>query len=279
MRLVMTTLWQIEHGDNGVVVATYHNPPMNYFCAQGAQELMGLIERWKSPQVRAVVLTGAIAGKFITHYSVEELEALASDEAGMRAAGTSLTDGYHAMLLSLRDLPKPVIVAMNGDTMGGGFELSLACDIRIAARGDHRIGLPEAKLGILPGGSGTQRLSRLIGAGRAIEFILRGRVVRPEDALALGLVHEVADDAARRARAVAAELAELPPVSLREIKRAVYQGIDHTLAEGLAIESQAFLATMLTEDARTAMRAYVAEPLDKRRTFLERPPALPYRGA
>lgn len=271
------SLWKIEH-DGDVVVATYHNPPMNYFCAQGAQELLGLIEQWKSPQVRAVVLTGAIAGKFITHYSVEELEALASDEAGMRAAGTSLTDGYHAMLLSLRDLSKPVIAAMNGDTMGGGFELTLACDIRIAARGDHRIGLPESKLGILPGGSGTQRLSRLIGAGRAIEFILRGRVVRPEEALALGLVHEVADDAAARARAVAAELAALPPVALREIKRAVYEGIDHTLAEGLAVESRAFLATMLTEDARTAMRAYVAQPLEKRRAFLERPPALPYRG-
>ena len=273
------SLWKIEQDDAGIVVATYPNAPMNYFCAQGAQELFGLIEQWKSPQVRAVVLTGAIAGKFITHYSVEELEALASDEAGMRAAGTSLTDGYHAMLLSLRDLPKPVIAAMNGDTMGGGFELTLACDIRIAARGDHRIGLPESKLGILPGGSGTQRLSRLIGAGRAIEFILRGRVVRPEEALALGLVHEVADDAAARARAVAAELAALPPVALREIKRAVYQGIDHTLAEGLAVESQAFLATMLTEDARTAMRAYVAQPLEKRRAFLERPPALPYRGS
>ena len=273
------SLWKIDHNDGGVVVATYHNPPMNYFCAQGAQELMGLIEAWRSPKVRAVVLTGAIAGKFITHYSVEELESLASDEPAMRAAGTSLTDGYHAMLLSLRDLPKPVIVAMNGDTMGGGFELCLACDIRIAARGDHRIGLPESKLGILPGGSGTQRLSRLIGAGRAIEFILRGRVVRPEDALALGLVHEVADDALARATVVAAELATLPPVALREIKRAVYQGIDHSLADGLAVESQAFLATMLTEDARTAMRAYVAEPLEKRRAFLEHPPKLPYRGA
>src|SRR6185503_4599045 len=101
---------------------------------------------------------------------------------------------------------------MNGDTMGGGFELSLSCDIRIGQKGDHRFGLPEVKLGILPGGSGTQRLSRLIGAGRAIEFILRARVVRPEDALALGLVHEVADDALARARTVAGEIAALPPV-------------------------------------------------------------------
>lgn len=272
------SLWQIDRHD-GVVVATYHHAPMNYFCAEGAQELLGLIESWRDPSVRAVVLTGAMPGKFITHYSVEELEGYAADREALRAAGTALTDGYHAMLLALRNLPKPVIAAMNGDTMGGGFELSLACDIRVAARGDHRFGLPEAKLGILPGGSGTQRLSRLIGAGRAIEFILRGRVVPPDDALALGLVHELADDALARARQIATELAALPPVALREIKRAVYEGVEGSLSDGLAVESQAFAATMLTDDACTAMRAYLAEPLERRRAFLEQPPRLPYTGA
>src|SRR5690606_7835917 len=141
------------------------------------------IESWKDPAVRAVVLCGGLEGAFITHYSVEELLELANDHEGMRVAGTSLTRAYHAMLLALRDLPKPVIVAMNGNTMGGGFELSLSCDIRIGQKGDIRYGLPEVRLGILPGGSGTQRLSRLIGAGRAIEFILRSRVVTPEVAL------------------------------------------------------------------------------------------------
>ncbi|TDU32772.1 enoyl-CoA hydratase [Panacagrimonas perspica] len=271
-------LWKTEL-ENGVVVATYHNPPMNYFCAEGAGELIALIETWRDPAIRAVVLTGAIKGKFITHYSVEELEGYASDHGALRASGTALNDGYHAMLLSLRNLPKPVIVAMNGDAMGGGFELCLSCDIRIAARGDHRFGLPEAKLGILPGGSGTQRLSRLIGAGRAIEFILRGRVLKPEDAHAMGLVHELADDALVRAREVAGELASLPPVALREIKRAVYEGVDRNLADGLKVEGEAFLETMLSEDARTAMRAYIAQPFEKRRDWIEHPPAIPYNGS
>ena len=274
----MKKLWTIEVSD-AVVVATYDHAPMNYFCAEGAGELVALIESWRDPAIRAVVLTGGRTGKFITHYSVEELEGYAADHAALRAAGTALNDGYHAMLQSLSELPKPVIAAMNGDAMGGGFELCLSCDIRIAARGDHRFGLPESKLSILPGGSGTQRLSRLIGAGRAIEFILRGRVLRPEDAHAMGLVHELADDALVRALEVAKELAALPPVALQQIKRAVYVGVDCSLADGLKVEAEAFLATMLSEDARTAMRAYVAQPLEQRRNWIERPPALPYQGS
>ncbi|MGH7822876.1 MAG: enoyl-CoA hydratase/isomerase family protein [Candidatus Binatia bacterium] len=270
-------LWRTET-ENGVVVATYTNPPMNYFCADGTRELVELIESWRDPAVRVVILTGGMSGKFITHYSVEELVEYASDREGMRAAGTSLTAGYHQMLLDLRDLPKPVIVAMNGDTMGGGFELSLSCDIRIGARGDHRFGLPEVKLGILPGGSGTQRLTRLIGAGRAIEFIMRSRVVKPEDALALGLVHELADDALARAREIGAEMALLPPMAMALAKRCVYRGGDTHLAAGLEIESSSFLETMLSDDGLAAMKAYIAEPFEKRRAWLEHPKAPQYKG-
>jgi len=271
------SLWSTDARD-GIVVATYKNPPMNYFCADGTRELVGLIEAWRDPAVRAVILTGGMTGKFITHYSVEELLALASDTETMRVLSISLTTGYHAMLRELRDLPKPVIVAMNGDTMGGGFELSLSCDIRVGARGDHRFGLPEVKLGILPGGCGTQRLSRLIGAGRAIEFILRGRVVRPEEALALGLIHEVADDCVARAKEIAAEIAASPAIAIAKAKRAVYQGSDTHLAAGLEIESENFLETMLSDDARLAMKTYVDLPFEKRRDWIERPRHPKYAG-
>ena len=263
-------LWQIESDPNGVVIAKYHNPPMNYFCAPGTAELGERIREWSSPAVRAVVLTGALPGKFITHYSVEELGALAADHATMKQLGLGLNHGYHELLRSLRDLKKPVIAAMNGDTMGGGFELSLSCDIRIASAGDHRIGLPEATLGILPGGSGTQRLARLLGAGRAVDFILRGRICRPEEALAFGLVHEVAPDALARARALAAGLAELSPVAIAEIKRAVYQGVELHLDAGLVVESESFMATMFSSEGLETMREYVALPLEKRRDWLER---------
>jgi len=247
---------------------------MNYFCAQGTQELGALIQTWADPAVRVVVLTGGMPGKFITHYSVEELAALAADHATMRALGLGLNHGYHELLRSLRDLPKPIVVALNGDTMGGGFELSLSCDIRIASAGDYRIGLPEVTLGILPGGSGTQRLSRLLGAGRAIDFILRGRICRPEEALQIGLVHEVAPDSLARARALAADLAQLSPVAIAEIKRAVYRGSDAPLDAGLTLESESFMATMFSPEGLATMREYVALPLEKRRDWLERRSAL-----
>ena len=263
-------LWKSEIKDR-VAIATYTNPPMNYFNADGTRELAALIEAWRDPAIRVVVLTGGIAGKFITHYSVEELLQYASDREALRVAGTSLTAGYHRLLTSLRDLPKPVIVAMNGDAMGGGFELCLSCDIRIGQHGDHRFGLPEVKLGILPGGSGTQRLSRLIGAGRAIDLILRSRVVRPEEALTLGLIHELADDALARACEIAREMAALPPIAIARAKHAVYLGSDTHLQAGLDIEGSAFLETMLSDDARAAMKAYVALPFEQRRAWIERP--------
>lgn len=260
--------WATEQID-GVVVATYSNPPMNYLCAEAAAELAQHIEDWRDPATRVVVLTGEISGRFITHYSVEELIEHAENREDMRRSGTALSDGFHELLFNLNGLPKPVIAAMNGDTMGGGFELSLACDIRILENGDHRVGLPEVKLGILPGGSGTQRLSKLIGTARAAEFILRGRIVDPESALALGLVHELSNNAPARARRIAFELANLPSMALSRAKHAIYGGADAPLRTGLKIESGALLETMLSDDAITAMRAYVAQPYEKRRDWLE----------
>jgi len=263
------SLWA-THEEDGVVVARYANAPMNYFCAEGTGELGQLVSAWRASHVRAVVLTGGIPEKFITHYSVEELLALAEDHEALATVGTALNHGYHELLRSLRDLPKVVIAAMSGDTMGGGFELALSCDIRIAAEGDHRYGLPEVSLGILPGGCGTQRLSRLIGAGRAIDFILRGRVCRPAEALAMGLVHELAPDAERRALELARGLASLSPVAVAEIKRAVYQGAETHLEGGLEIEADAFLRTMQSDEGVETMREYVALPFEDRRDWIER---------
>lgn len=263
------SLWSVETRDEGIVVASYTNPPLNYFTAVGTAELGALIRGWRDPAPRVLILTGGPPDLFITHYSVEELLSMAEDPEAARRQGPAANRGYHDLLRNLRSLPFPIIAAMNGDTMGGGFELSLSCDIRIARSGDHRFGLPEATLGILPGGSGTQRLARLIGAGRAIEFILRGRICNASEAHALGLVHEVAEDPRARALEVAGELCTKPAVALAQIKRAVYQGSDVGLDAGLEIESAAFVETLTSPEARRLMQEYVAIPIEERRAWLD----------
>lgn len=262
------SLWRVEQHD-GVVVAAHDNPPMNYLTADGLRELSRLIDGWQSRNVRAVVITSASQGRFITHYSVEELLDSQRDGDALVRSGARRHDGYHLILQRLNDLPKPVIVAMNGDTTGGGLELALACDIRIAQRGDFRFGLPEVRLGMIPGGSGTQRLSRLIGAANAVEFCMRGRLVSPERARELGLVHELVDNARDHAEQLAHQLAALPPVAVAMIKRAVYAGSDLPLAGELRVDSDASFVARLTGDAVRAMEAYLATPLERRREWGE----------
>jgi enoyl-CoA hydratase/carnithine racemase len=240
---------------------------MNYFVGEGVEELAALIPTWRAPEVRAVVITGGPADQYLTHYSVEELGALAADRPTMSALSTDVNDGYHALVQDLSDLEKPVIAGMSGDTMGGGLELSLGCDIRIAQRGDFSIGFPEVSLGIIPGGGGTQRLPRIIGAGPALDFILRGRIVSPDQALALGIVSELADDATARAIEVAEELAERSGPALAAAKRAVLRGSSLPLSEGLRVEADQFLATMLTDEGEADMADYVATPHEERRAW------------
>jgi enoyl-CoA hydratase len=259
---------EVERRDEGIVVARFVNPPMSYLVAPQLERLGVLLEEWRDPGVRCVVLTGGTPGKFITHYSVEELRTLAGLPE-VRRLYQSAGEGFHRLVQGLRELPKPVVVALNGDAMGGGFELALNCDIRIAEEGDFRIGLPESKLGILPGGTGTQLLSRLLGAGRAIELILRGRVVPPREAAELGLVHEVVPDALSRALEIAEGLARSSGLALAEIKRCVYRGADMPLVGGLEFERRAFLETLCSDEAREAMDAYLAIPFEGRRDRIE----------
>src|SRR3972149_2607710 len=174
--------------EGAALVATLLNPPRNFLNQTMGEEIKRLAAEVEADEgVRALVLTGGVEGIFITHYDVRELTA-ASEIARQResfGAGPEL-HGMHKALLALQALPKPVIAAINGIAMGGGCELALACDFRYMAKGGM-IGLPEVRVGILPGAGGTQRVARLVGAARALELILLGSVVDADTAARLGL--------------------------------------------------------------------------------------------
>jgi enoyl-CoA hydratase len=255
---------------------TMFNPPMNYMTAAMSGELLELVSRAEGDEnVRAIILTGGIEGKFITHYSVDELAEGAADPAECARTFPLLEAGFHRMLDRIMLMPKVVIAAINGDCMGGGYELALACDFRLAADGPYQIGLPEAVLGILPGGGGTQRLPRLIGKGRALEVMLFGNVYHPREAERMGMVNRVLAPETLMSFAMgwARTLAKRPPRSIAAIKRAVHLGADRDLEAGLYIERTEMRDVMCTEDARTIMNAYNAvvrkDPMEARSDFLK----------
>ena len=258
--------WDIENRD-GIVIADYKNPPTNYLVGPATAELNDMIATWREPDVRVVVLTSAVPDRYITHYSVEELVALGDDPDKLRQSAYNLVFGFHALLRSLAYLDKPIVVGMTGDTMGGGLEMALNCDIRVAQRGDFRIGFPEVALGILTG-TGSQMLARIIGHGRAMDFLMRSRTVTPEGALELGLVTELAEDARARAIEIAEGLNKLSHVSVVAAKRAINRGTNLPIEEGLRIEGEEWMKTIVTDQAMELMRDYVAQPFEDRREWI-----------
>jgi len=252
-----------------VEVATFSNPPYNYLDKPVIDELAQLVEQWREPSIRAVVIQSRPEDTgFFTQYSVEELYGLAGDPALSRYAG-ALVRGYKAIFDQMTALPKVIIAAMNGDAMGGGFELTLACDLRIGQHGDFRYGNPEVRAGVIPGAGGTQRVSRLVGLARALDWVLRGRIVTPEVALDLGLVHEVVDDAPARALELAEEIALLPPMSVANAKRALYLGADTNLQAAFEIENMNWTEVIQSDDAQLALKTCIAVDPESRRDWFE----------
>ena len=248
---------------NGIVTCTLTNPPQNLMNAGMVRELDELTREVEaSRDDRVLLLTGGLEGVFILHYDVGELR-----DAAERLTGGEATPGaaepaasIHAVLDRLERMPKVTIAALNGTAMGGGCELSLACDFRLMADGPFRYGLPETSVGINPGAGGTQRMARLLGTARALDLILHAQVLEPAEAHAIGLIHRLlpARDFLAQATAFAEDLAKRAPVALAAAKEAIRRGAEVGLDEGLAIEREAFARTMRTADARNAMRAYLA---------------------
>ncbi len=258
--------------EGAVAIVTITNPPMGYMDSGTVPELGAVTAELEADDsVRAIVLTGGVPGVFIRHYSVVELTSLSKT---LRERGTVVDTSQRLperdldrVFKRIETMPKPVIAAVNGLAMGGGFELTLACDLRVAEEGDYEMGLPEVNVGILPGAGGTQKLARLVGMARALEMALRGRTVSPNEALALGIVQELvpAGESLNRAKAIAQELAAKPPLSVAHIKRLVRQTPETPLEEGLALERTLFLDTLVSDDGFRLMSRMNDEGLDIRR--------------
>lgn len=203
-----------------------------------------LAELAPDPDVRAVVLTGAGDKAFVAGADIKYMSGLAPHEAKEWGAL-----GHDAATL-LETMPKPAIAAINGFALGGGCELALACDLRYASS-RAKLGQPEINLGIVPGWGGTQRLARVCGVGVAKDLIFTGRTIGAEEALRLGLVHEIADPVLDRALAVAHELAEKGPIALDVAKRLI------NLSPGaLDEEVEEFGDLFASEDAKEGLTAF-----------------------
>jgi len=245
----------------GAAIVIYANPPVGTMTAAGAQEMLETIRPLaEDAQVRSIIITGGMPGIFIRHYDVGELST-ASDAAKDAppppppSPGGRPASGFLALVDLLAEAPKPVVAAINGLCMGGGFELSLACDIRIASPGVEAIGLPETRVGIFPGGGGTQRLPRVVGEAKALEIILRGLTFDADEALRIGAIHEIDAHPVDRALQMAAEWDQRGAEGIAFAKRLTRAALDRPIAEGLADERRSFAAVMRTASAREGLRS------------------------
>lgn len=245
-------LVRLERRDDGVAVVTLQNGKVNALSAAVLEQLHAVAQQLAEDLPGAVVVTGSerffAAGADIAGFRP-------GDPAHARALGTSIHDAFGA----LGGLPRFVIAAVSGYALGGGCELALACDYRIAS--DTAVfGQPEILLGIIPGGGGTQRLPRVVGPARAKELCITGRQVRAEEALRIGLADEVvpAGELMERALALAAECARGPLTAQGLAKRAIDRGLGKDLAGGLADELDAFEEVFATEDCRIGIESFLA---------------------
>ncbi|MEU6095984.1 enoyl-CoA hydratase-related protein [Streptomyces sp. NPDC047079] len=238
----------------GVGTLRLDRPPMNALDVATQDRIRELAEEaTRRDDVRAVVLYGG-EKVFAAGADIKEMQGM--DHTAMVVRSRALQDSFTAVAR----IPKPVVAAVTGYALGGGCELALCADYRIAAE-NAKLGQPEILLGLIPGAGGTQRLARLIGPSRAKDLIFTGRMVKAEEALSLGLVDRVvpAEEVYAEARAWAARLAQGPAIALRAAKEAVDMGLETDIETGLALERNWFAGLFATEDRERGMRSFVEE--------------------
>ena len=247
--------------DRGHYMICYlSNPPSHTLNSSGVQEIhkfLDIIE--KKDDLRVLAFTGEGENVFIRHYEVGELADSAEKniESNNETRDPKELHAFHRMLLRLRELDAIVVAGINGNTAGGGCEFSLGCDLRVMADGDFLIGLPETSVGILPGGGGTQRLSRLIGSSRALDLILHAKLLKPSEAHNLGIINKLLTEKKFKEEldGYCEDLVNRAPIALSQVKKIIHQGLEMSLEDSLLLEQKAFDVTMNSKDAARAMRS------------------------
>jgi enoyl-CoA hydratase len=239
----------------GIAYLTLNRPEvLNARNRRMREELIDAVTAIREdPEVRVVILTGAgersfSAGRDLKEAAQEKVGVVAARQAKMEISDTEM----------IARLDKPVIAAINGFALGGGCELALACDIRVAVEG-AKVGLPEVSRGMIPGSGGTQRLSRVVGLGKALELILTGSVIDAQEACRIGLVNKVVprDGLMAAAEEYAQAIATKAPVAVVLAKEAVREGYEMSLDDGLRLETDLSALLRTTEDIKEGARAFV----------------------
>ena len=240
---------------NGIAYVTLNRPEvLNARNRRMREELIDAVTAIRAdPEVRVVILTGAgersfSAGRDLKEAAQEKVGVVAARQAKMEISDTEM----------IARLNKPVIAAINGFALGGGCEMALACDIRVAVEG-AKVGLPEVSRGMIPGSGGTQRLSRVVGLGKALELILTGSVIDAEEACRIGLVNKVVprDGLMAAAEEYAQAIATKAPVAVVLAKEAVREGYEMSLDDGLRLETDLSALLRTTDDIKEGARAFV----------------------
>lgn len=232
---------------------TLNRPPANSYDINFMRDLDAAIEAANGDaEIKAVILKSASEKFFSAGADIKAF--MANDSAG----NVEMIRFAHRTLDKMAASSKVYVAAVNGHALGGGLEMALACDLRFAAEGKYKLGLPEVTLGLLPGNGGTQRLPRLIGANQALEMMLTGETVSPEEALRLGILNRLfpADKLTEETEVYARKLAAGATVAVGQIKQAVYRGISMNLRDALALERELIEPLFDTEDAKEGFAAF-----------------------
>jgi enoyl-CoA hydratase/carnithine racemase len=240
--------------DGAIGYITLDKPPANSYDRAMVEEFGAAVDHAAADDATKVVILRSASEKFFC--AGADIKAFLANSPDDNIA---MVETAHRTLSRIAHIPKVFIAQIQGHALGGGLELALACDLRYGAQAAYRLGLPEVTLGLLPGNGGTQRLSRLIGANRALELMLTGRQISPDEALGLGILNGVlpAEEAEAQTRALAERFAAGPTKAIGNIKLSVNEGIDRPLEEGLARERELIGELFRSEDIQEGLTAFL----------------------